>query len=200
MAKPEHIIPDDYEPGGYWQLKLTGLSLISTVAGMFVIFALSILFGTVARGVARGEWEGQVTIEGFGFIAIVIGAVLAVVILHEVIHAALFLIFGARPRFGFKTLGKYFAAAYTTTDIPISRNRYLVVCLGPFIIITLACLAAVVVAGPDSIVLVALLVLGMNAGGSLGDFIIARKLLAHKSGTLFQDREDGFAWYNKKNA
>jgi hypothetical protein len=67
--------------------------------------------------------------------------------------------------------------------------------LTPFIIVTLAFLVTAILANTGSIVVLALAVMAMNVGGSLGDFIMAWKIRQHDGRTLFEDMEDGFSWY-----
>ena len=188
-------LPPGYRFGGRWQISPGSRAQITMAASMIVVFFLSLMLGSFARGFVQGSGEGQVAIEGFGFIAVVFGIIAGFIIIHELLHAALFIIFGARPRFGFKTVGRFFAAAYTTSGKPISRNRYLAVCLGPLLVISVSAMVISVCSASDNIAAMALLGMALNTSGSTGDVLMASRIKKHDSSTLFQDREDGFIWF-----
>lgn len=190
-------IPPQYEFKGEWQIKQKSSVTVAQIAGAFLVFILSLILGIVVRGLLRATWEGQISVKGPAFIAVVLGIIVAVVIVHECIHAVLFLIAGGKPRFGFKMVSRFFPVVYTTSEIPLTRDYYLLVCLGPFITLTLALLVTAVLANNYNVVVLSLLAMAMNASGSIVDIIVARRVSKHLRTALFKDREDGFAWYRR---
>jgi hypothetical protein len=188
-------IPPNYDLAGQWQVKGKASSLIALVAGGILVFALSFILGIIIRGFFRGTWEGQIAIQGLGFFPIFLGAVAAVVVLHEATHGILFLILGGGPHFGFKLIGKFFPVAYATSTVPLLRDRYLLVGLGPSLILTPIFLVIAVLANNDGLVVLTLMVMALNLSGSIGDFVSAYNMLRHDRKTLFEDTQEGFNWY-----
>jgi hypothetical protein len=115
--------------------------------------------------------------------------------LHEAVHGVLFLVLGAKPRFGMKLIGKFIPVAYTTSTVPIRRNQYLLVCLGPFLMLTLIFMIPGILATNDNNAALALMAMALNMSGSIGDLIVAYKVRRYDRLTLFGDTEDGFKWY-----
>ena len=136
----------------------------------------------------------SVSVDSLTPVLILLGSIAGIVVLHEAIHAALFKLYGGTPRFGVKLIGRFLPVAYTTSTLQMSRNRYMVVCLGPFVLLTAILLPIGVLAHSDGTATFALLLMALNAGGSVGDFVQAGVLRRYDRGTLFQDTEDGFNW------
>jgi hypothetical protein len=191
-------VPPQYEFKGEWQIKQKSSVTVALTAGAVLVFILSLVLGIVVRGLLRATWEAGISVKGPAFIVVVLGIIVAVIIVHECIHAVLFLIAGGKPRFGFKIVSRFFPAIYTTSETPVTRNFYLLVCLGPLIILTLALLITAVLANNDNVVVLSLLAMAMNARGSIVDIIVARRVSKHLRTALFKDREDGFAWYRRQ--
>jgi len=188
-------IPRNYEFAGRWQLNLKGWSLVWLLAVGTIIFGLSFILGLTIRGLLRGYLEGSINFGGF-FFPIVLGVFVAYIILHEAVHGVLFLVFGGKPRFGVKLVGRFFPVAfYATSRAPILRNQYLLVALAPFLTLTPVFLVIGILANAEGIVALALIAMAMNVGGSIGDLMVARKVQQHGSQTLFEDTADGFNWY-----
>jgi len=195
-ARVDHEAPPEYEFAGRWQLKLKGRALVTMGAGGILVFGLSFVLGIIIRDLLRGVYEGQISFGGLNFLPIILGVIVATIILHEAIHAALFLILGGKPRFGVKLAGRFFpVACYATSTVPILRNQYLLVCLGPFLMLTLIFMAIGILANADNSALLALMAMAMNVSGSIGDLMVAWKIRRHGNQTLFEDTVDGVNWY-----
>lgn len=188
-----------YEFAGRWKINISASAQVSMAAGAVLFFVIGFISGTLIRGLLRASWELQFTVSGLGFIPVTVGAIIAVMILHEALHGLAFLFFGARPRFGVKLIGKFFPVGYSTSSSRIRRNRYLLVCLAPFFLITIAFLGAGIIANAGNIIILSLAMMAMNLGGSIGDLIMAWKISRHDRKTLFEDTEDGFIWYVPAN-
>lgn len=186
------------EPTGRWAIsELKGSKLWAVQVGGVLVFGVSLVLGLMLRGLYQGTGEGSVTMTGLWDLLILLVGVAAVLVLHEAVHGILFRVFGGRARFGAKLLGRIMPVLYATSDVRIPRNRYLVVCLGPFVIISLGLLLVGILADGDGTALLALLLMAVNTGGSLGDMIMSHKLREHNPMVLFQDREDGFLWWSE---
>ena len=104
-----HKIPPDYELTGHWQINLKGWGLVVLAAGAVIVFGLTIILGFVARGILQGSTDFHVSV-GLAF-PIFLAIIATIVILHEGIHGLVFLIFGGKPRFGVKHIGRFFPVA-----------------------------------------------------------------------------------------
>jgi hypothetical protein len=184
-----------YKLAGQWQINMKASAQVAITAGAVLLIGLSFILGTAIRGLLRSSWEEQFSFGGLIFFPIILGVILAVMILHEAVHGLVFLVAGAKPRFGVKLIGKFFPVAYASSKSCITRNQYLLVILAPFFIITLVFLVTAILANTGDVVVLALAVMAMNVGGSLGDLIMAWKIRQHDGKTLFEDTEDGFTWY-----
>ncbi len=185
--------PLHYEKSGTWLLNVKGWALVIMLTGGILTFVLSFIIGIIVRDLLRGVHEGQIS---FAFISfpVIVGIIAAAVVLHEAVHGALFLAMGGRPRFGFKLIGKFFPVAYATSTVPLPKNQYLLVCLGPLLFLTPVFQAAGVLIPDDSIAALALYAMAMNVSGSFGDLKAAFKVMRFSRKTLFVDTEDGFIW------
>jgi hypothetical protein len=184
-----------YELAGRWQINVKGWTLVTMVAGGIVVFGLSFVLGIIIRDLLRGVYEGQFSVGGLISFPIILGVIVAAIILHEAIHGVLFLVLGGKPRFGMKLIGRFFPAAYATSTVPILRNQYLLVCLGPFLMLTLIFMLSSILATNDNIAGMALMAMALNVSGSIGDLMVAYKVRRYGRWTLFEDTQDGFIWY-----
>jgi hypothetical protein len=182
------------ESNGQWQLKTAGWSLFAMSCGGILIFVLSLMAGMIIRGYLNHSREGTFTIQGLAFFPVVVGLILAVVIGHEAIHGLLFLLLGGKPRFGFKMMGRVFPVAYTTSRVYVARNSYLLVALGPFLVLTAILAATGLAVSNDNLAFLALAAMALNISGSTADFGLAYQAARHQRTTLFRDTQDGFRW------
>ncbi len=130
--------------------------------------------------------------------AVLIGAILGLtalhVILHEAIHGIFFWLFThTRPRFAFR--GAYAYAAAPDWFIP--RNLFLVTTLAPLVLISLAGLL-MIGSLPPGWLLPTWLVVTMNAGGAVGDILVAGWLLIQPKSCLAQDCGDAVTLFVRR--
>jgi hypothetical protein len=133
---------------------------------------------------------GDILMVAIGFLAVLATLPLTIVV-HEAVHAALFWAFTrARPQVGFK--GWYaFASA---PGWYLSRNRFLVVGLGPFVSISVAALGLALVLPPFGVVL-AVIAAVVNAAGSVGDLYMCARVGRAPRSAVVEDRADGITWH-----
>ncbi len=181
--------------GGQWQIRdLRREALVAVQVGAVLVFAASFVMGGALRGLLGPSQELSIAVDSVVEVLAVPISIVAVILLHELVHAALFALAGGRPRFGAKLIGRVLPVVYATSTVHLSRDRYLLVCLGPFVALTLGCLLIGILASADNTAALALLLMALNAGGSVGDFVTAWQLVKHERATTFQDTEDGFIW------
>lgn len=191
MAKS---LPSDYSEIARWTLGdipvwfsvvLSGLSLLAFFITLFAALALVSLV------------TGVDTIS-LGLGGILLGLLLGLV-LHEVTHAAVFLAFRARPTFGFKPWTRCGPVFYVSAPGRyLHRAAYLTAGLAPVVLLTPILLVAAVLlpAGSASTVIV-LFAVAFNVAGSVGDLLMAWKVLTYPRETCFQDTADGFTVYGR---
>ncbi|MDN7024869.1 DUF3267 domain-containing protein [Methanoculleus sp. FWC-SCC1] len=118
-------------------------------------------------------------------LAVLIGATTVLVAVHEGVHALFFwLVTGKRPYFG---VTGFYAYVGAPPGVAITRNRYLGIALAPLLVVTLAGLlllpAVPLIALPPL-----LLLLILNAAGSVGDLIASCWLLRYPPSVLVGDQ------------
>lgn len=126
-----------------------------------------------------------------------IAAVLALTVVHIIIHEAIHGIFfwwftRSQPEFAFRWTHAY--AAAPTWFVP--RNNYLITCLAPLVVISLGGLILTPFV-PASWLLPLWFVLTSNAGGAVGDVLVAVWLLRQPADCLANDRGDAVTLYNR---
>lgn len=190
-----HKASPKYELDGHWHLAaVKGWGLVTLLAGGVCVFGVTLILGVIARGILQGSSDFHVSV--FLAFPIFLAIITVLVILHEGVHGLLFLVFGGRPHFGTKLIGGFFPVVYASAAGPfLSKNRYLLVGLAPFLVLTPLFLLTGILIRDGSVALIALTAMAMNIAGSTGDLIVAQKVRQLGGGTLFEDTSDGFNWY-----
>lgn len=120
---------------------------------------------------------------------LVLGALIALVavpVLHELVHGIVGMLVGVKPAYG---VGAGFA--YTTFREPLGKRQYLAVGLAPLVVLTL--LAIVVAARWESVANAAIFFAVINAAGAIGDLWMGWRVARAPRGAIFYDLADGFA-------
>lgn len=113
-----------------------------------------------------------------------------VLLLHELLHGAVFILWGGRPYLGAKLPYALYCGA---KDQLFRRNQYLVVGLAPLVIITLAGIIFTLLS-PILASYTLFATIG-NISGAAGDVWSVRRLLRQPSSALVEDTEAGYrAW------
>lgn len=192
-------LPPGYAEIGRWELSQASprFWLITAVLSLAALILTWFLGATLLALVNGGVWEINLGGEGL-LLALVLGLVLTVV-LHELIHGIGFRACGARPRFGFKPWTKLGPVFYASAPgFHLRRGEYLVAGLAPLGVLTVALFGALALLPVDSVLsFTALVMAGLNVSGSVGDVVMARKVLGHSSESYFEDRGEGFVVYGK---
>lgn len=193
MMQATRTLPDGYRKIGTLDvsknerllllLNLAGLVGLA-VSGWLFLMILARLRPTVTASAFRFE------IRSLGEMVLIIGAILALlvfhIILHEAIHGVFFWLFTrSQPQFAFRWVYAYAAAP----DWYLPRNLFLITTLAPLVLISLAGVVLFSFA-PTAWLLPIWFVLIMNAGGAVGDVLVAVWLLRQPPDCLAQDRGD----------
>lgn len=117
-------------------------------------------------------------------------AYVAILPLHEAVHALIILLLGGRPTFGLKLP----LAAYCTAPNQLfTRAGYAAVALAPLILISLA--GIVLIGLAPNVAAYTLFGLAGNVSGAVGDLAAARRTLALPPDALIADTATGFIAY-----
>lgn len=118
-----------------------------------------------------------------GFLFLFLAILFIFLSLHELVHGLFFYIFtGAKPVFGFKNLSAYAG----TPDYYISKNNYLIACLSPFVILTLAG-SILFFLSSGAFATIMFIIVSAHAAGCVGDFWLAIKLINKPNNTYIND-------------
>lgn len=191
ISKPTRDLPENY----ILHRKLSLLDRKSLILvniwgiGLFLVSAVffPLLSGWLSKPgepTASGELHG---LSGAaGFIGLLLGVMVVMIVLHEGLHGVFFWLYTkARPKFAFK--GFYAYAAMPGWYLP--RREYLVTALAPLAGITLlGVLGLALLPGWADPPLVWLLIL--NTSGAVGDLWIVWALLRAPAGVLGCDNGD----------
>lgn len=175
----------EWTPGRRELTLMQGLSVVAVVAG-------GLLYGAV--------W-GLAHPEGFLFTAPVVllglfGSMLglvAVVVVHEVVHGLAMLPHGARPRFGFTRLAGVVPAFYCTADgHRFTQPQFAWIALAPTLVVSalLGVVAAMPWIGPGVVAVAAL-----HLSGCAGDWVMLAVAARQPRGTLVEDLATGMRFH-----
>jgi hypothetical protein len=165
-------------------------------SSLWLLLAGGALFGAL-EAVAWSARHAHLWPGGLPFawavIALIGGNLLFYVVmlpLHEVIHAAVIIALGARPRFGVRLP----LALYCTAPGQVfTRGGYLAVALGPLLLLSLLG-AALIWFVPDFGAYL-LFALAGNVSGAVGDLAAANGVRSLPRGALIADRATGYEAY-----
>lgn len=138
--------------------------------------------------------------ESLGFRAVAIGTVgtfllvAGVVVLHELVHAAVIRYYGGDVSFGLGLAGVVLPYAYVTTTLRLSRNQFVAVALAPLVVITAVGFAVMVALET----LWLLVPLAFNVGGAIGDLWMTGILLRYPPHVSVEDSATGLRIYGRE--
>lgn len=179
VARVELLAPDKLERLAVSSLWL----LVGSTAGYVGLNLLARL----AHHTAPLPGPPSPWMKGAALLLANVAAYIAVVPLHEGVHALVILGLGGRPRFGFKLP----IAAYCTAPNQLfTRSGYVAVALAPLIVISAAG-AMLTWLAPNAGVWVLFLLAG-NVSGAVGDLATVRGVCRLPLETLILDAEDGY--------
>lgn len=165
---------------------LQAAGLIALVVAGVLFLQAAILLRPDIPAEASFTFSGS---EGLLVIAaalgVLAGAVAVLVVVHEGVHALFFrAVTGGRPHFG---ITGFYAYVGAPPGVAVPRNRYLAIALAPLFVVTAAGLLLL-----PAIPLIALppllLLLVLNAAGSVGDLIASCWLLRYPPSVLVGDQ------------
>ncbi len=196
-SKAVKTLPPNYQPRYRLDLKENfRVALSLNAAVLFMFFVWGYFFIRIAIILRLSAWTGEQNfLERVGIIHVVVVFVI-MVFLHEGIHGLFFWLFTKeRPHFGFKLLYAYAAAP----EWYIPRNTYIWIGLSPLVLVSIVGVVLFPWISIDWFPGLILL-LTINAAGSMGDAFIILITLSHSKEVLIQDLGDSFTIYGDPSA
>jgi len=191
MTISTKTLPQGYGPSGEIDLgKNKKLAIILYI----IAFLVTVLSFYLLAGFAALMRPGLMTSSGsitltMGVILLGLGIILMTV--HELIHGAFFWVFTRnRPVFGVHLL--YAFAGAPAWYIPI--RQYALVTLGPLVIIGVAGMLFMLIV-PESWILTIIILVALNTGGAMGDFLVFTRLFKLPQTCLANDSGDVVTFY-----
>ena len=126
---------------------------------------------------------------------LLIGAAIAIVVLHEFVHGVTMSAFGARPRYGIKW--ELMAAYAVARDHLFARNAFLAVALMPLATLTPLLWIATWWLPSGGFWMAAALAGVLNTVGAVGDLFMSWKVSRYPSSARVLDEEDGLTIYEE---
>lgn len=128
-----------------------------------------------------GAYAGTFTSQ---FLTDIVLALVLVLFTHELVHGLFYWRFISKcPAFGFKGIFVYVTAP---SEFYFPRNKYLIVGMGPLILLTPIGMMLIVIV-PEVVVQILILFVAFNAAGAAGDLYMVARLLPYLPNTYLQD-------------
>lgn len=172
-------------------LQWTVVSMLGFVVSLFGL--LLIYYGVTGDAAGTefvvtpdtGWWNLGLTV------VFLVGALLLVIIPHELCHGLGIRHFGGEPRFGLGVAYFVFPYAFATTETRFSRNQFIVIALAPLVILSILGVPVMLVFEWPWLALP----LALNAGGAVGDLWMVLTLLSYPPTVTVVDTTTGLEIY-----
>ena len=184
-------LPDGYVQSGEVNLKKNKrlaitLNIIALFVGILSFYLLSSFAALVRPDLMN--ISGSMTA---GVWAVMLGLVVLLMTIHESVHGFFFWVFTrSRPVFAFRLFYAYAGAP----DWYIPTRQYMIVTLGPLVIIGAVGILLMLLV-PESWVLFIAFVVALNTGGSAGDLLVFTRLFKLSPTCLANDTGDIVTFY-----
>lgn len=188
-------LPEGYAQIGEINLKknkrlAVALNLLAFFVAVLCFFMLTSFAAYIRPGVITTS--GTITVGGTVVVAVLVVLLLTV---HELIHGLFFWVFTrSRPVFALRLFYAYAGAP----DWYIPTRQFAAVAVGPLVIIDAVGLLLMLVV-PESWVLLILLLVAFNTGGSIGDLLVFTNLFKLSSTSLANDTGDVMTFYERQS-
>ncbi len=193
--QPTKTLPQSYSLAWAVDMKKdTRLNIVLQIAGAGWFFVFGWLLWLVVH-LMRPDFMPRALFDvALSSLAAILLSLFVVLLLHEMVHGAFFLLFtGERPKFGVGP-GYAYAAA---PEWYFPKRQYLVVGLAPLVALTVLGLLVIALI-PAGWVGLVFLGIAFNAGGAVGDIYICIRIGAEAGNIWVKDKGDGFEVYRQQ--
>jgi len=191
MNNSTKTLPEGYVQSGEINLKnnkrlAITLNLVAVPVAVLSFFLLSSFAGLVRPSLMNTS--GTITV---GVVAVVVGLMVLLFTFHELIHGFFFWVFTrSRPVFALRLFYAYAGAP----DWYIPTRQFMIVALGPLVIIGVVGILLMLLVPESWVVLIAIMV-ALNSGGSMGDLLVFTRLFKLSPTSLANDTGDVMTFY-----
>jgi len=180
-------IPDDYREILYWSLTQKSSQLIALqIVGTALFAAFGLIFFAIAAGL--GYLPSPLTF-GISEIGALLAGIVLTLIFHELVHALIMRMFGAKPTFG--VLWKKGMLYTTTSGFAFRRNHYVAIALAPLFVLSVVVILGMWLLNGTFWVAVFALCGAINASGAIGDMWMTLIVLRYSPAAYVVDERDG---------
>lgn len=189
---------EEWKPTFTLSIVWTVLGTLMTIGGLLLFAWIYTLINgeLVASGAGvdfQSDDEPSAVTLRIDVTFLVIIATIAVLLIHEAVHALGFRLFGGRPVFGAMVVQKILPVLYCSAPgYRFTRGQFSIIIMGPLVVISVAGTALMPFVD-NWLLLVA--PLGVNFGGAVGDIWMFCALLRRQSDTQIEDLKDGLRFY-----
>ena len=136
--------------------------------------------------------SGSITaVGGIVGLAVIVGLTFLFMTIHELIHGFFFWVFTrSRPVFAFRLFYAYAGAP----DWYIPTRQFMIVALGPLVIIGAAGIVLILLV-PISLIMFIIFFVALNTGGAMGDLFVFSRLFKLSPMCLANDTGDVITFY-----
>jgi len=192
MNASTKTLPEGYVQSGEVNLKKNKrlaitLNIVALFVGILSFFLLS-SFAVLVRPSLMNLSGATITA---GVWAVMLGLVVLLMTIHESVHGFFFWVFTrSRPVFAFRLFYAYAGAP----DWYIPTRQFMIVALGPLVIIGAVGILLMLLV-PESWVLFIAFMVALNTGGSAGDLLVFTRIFKVSPTCLANDTGDIFTFY-----
>lgn len=185
-------LPERYVLSGEINLKKNKrLAITLNIVALFVGILSFLLLSSFAVLVRPSLMNLSGATIAAGIWAVMLGLVVLLMTIHESVHGFFFWVFTrSRPVFAFRLFYAYAGAP----DWYIPTRQFMIVALGPLVIIGAVGILLMLLV-PESWVLFIAFMVALNTGGSAGDLLVFTRLCKVSPTCLANDTGDVFTFY-----
>ncbi|MCD4673372.1 MAG: DUF3267 domain-containing protein [Anaerolineaceae bacterium] len=195
MITSTKMLPEGYVLSGEINLKKNKRLAITLNIAAFFVFVLSFYLLSSFTALVRPNLmniSGSITAGGA---AVVVGLVIMLFTIHELIHGVFFWVFTrSKPVFALRLFYAYAGAP----DWYIPTRQFMIVALGPLVIIGAAGLLLILLA-PIRWIMFIIFFVAMNTGGAAGDLFVFARLFKLPPTSLMNDTGDIVTFYERQS-
>ena len=193
MITSTKTLPEGYVLSGEINLKKNKrLAIALNIIALFVgvlSFCLLTSYAALVRPSLMNS-SGTITV---GLWVVVLVLMVLLFTIHELIHGFFFWVFTrSRPVFALRLFYAYAGAP----DWYIPTRQFMIVALGPLVIIGVVGMLLMLLV-PESWVVLLVIMVAFNTGGSVGDLLIFTRLLKLSPTSLANDTGDVMSFYER---
>lgn len=171
-----------------------GMSIVWNLLGLLLVVVGFVLFGTIAV-ILSGETTLEIGMWSFPILGLML---IATLVIHELVHGAAMLMFGAKPQFGVAMIQRVLPVAYCTSPGHwFTRGQFMVVSLAPVVGMSIVGIALMPIGNLAALMVVPL---AINLGGGIGDLWFAGMLLRRPKDIMIEDLRDGLRFHEPISA